>query len=438
MAEGRRSTKFPDGCKCVSGIAEFYSFHDAVNVEAAQLSFSETKVTPQNGIGSEPYEFHFEPVNGTFLCLHSMYMSCKARIVRADGSDCDDTDRVSLVNNTLMSMWKSIETRINNFTINPSSSYNVPYKAIMTALLSYDKEGSALTPSNFVLDTPEHYDTLDDQNIGFRDRRQRTLDSAEFDMCGPICADFLKSNNFLAPNNRLSLKFTRASDDFIFLANTVTNYKLQITSLAIYARRIKLDPSILPSVVRPRLAQQYMTPFTEVKEYALAAGIHRWDAKLYSSSTLPAHIIVGQVDTRGAVGVKYRNPFRFQHFDIKRINLRMNGIRIPNEPLEPDFEEKLYMRSFLHMYLNSGKYRMESGNCISEKQFRSGATLFPFDLTPDQCLNYHKHRSTSGVLELEIEWENPLPTGVTVFVHASSDQIILLGEDNIQPQITII
>lgn len=438
--EGGGSLKFPEGCKCTSGIAEYYSYHEPINVETAQLSYSEIKVTPQNGMGSDPFEFHIETVNGSFLCLHNMYLYFRGRVVRQDGSPIGSGEEVSLINNPLMSMWRSIETKLGNSTVNPSSSYHIPYKAMLPTLLSYDpnKNSGTLSTSLFIMDEPGLYDVLSDENDGYHERRQRIANSAEFDLCGPICVDFLKSNNFLAPGKKMTLKFTRASNEFLFLTNTAGEYKLEIKALAIYGRRIKVDPSIIRSILRPMSPQQYIVPFTEVKEYALPAGIRSWNTKIYSSHTLPSHIIVAQVATAAAVGSKSRNPFNFQHFDLNLINLRLNGIRVPNEPLEPDFENELIMRSYLHMFMNSGKYRMDDGNCISEEQFKDGSTIFPFDLTPDQCLNFHKHRSVSGVLELEIAWAQPLPEGVTVLIHASSEQVILLGEDSVQPQVTII
>ena len=142
MSEGVGSMRLtPDNC--VSSVSKNFAYYEPIPIEDGQASFFEEKVIPTNGLGSDPYEFVFEPMGDNFLCLNSMHMYVRAKVLDGDRLNIDDTDDVAPVNNLLSSMWRTIETRVNNVIINPNSSYNIPHKAMMESLLSIEDEKTA-------------------------------------------------------------------------------------------------------------------------------------------------------------------------------------------------------------------------------------------------------------------------------------------------------
>ena len=54
--------------------------------------------------------------------------------------------------------------------------------------------------------------------------------------------------------------------------------------------------------------------------------------------------------------------------------LNVDGRQIPTKPLQPDFENNGYIRSYMGIYTSTGKM---------EEDYAKGNTLFGFDLTPD-------------------------------------------------------
>jgi hypothetical protein len=167
---------------------------------------------------------------------------------------------------------------------------------------------------------------------------------------------------------------------------------------------------------------------TLMKTYALPAGLTSHTQSLFTGGVLPKTVIVFQVDSRGFDGTYKNNPFYFQHFNLNRIALRINGRSVPSDSLTPDFTKKLFSREYQHMFMNTGSYRLDRGNCISIKQFEDGLTIFPFDLTPDHCNGYHLHKGTSGNVDLELSWSQALAKPVMLMVYAAFDQAIILTE----------
>lgn len=440
--EGVGNLRLPDGCKCVSSISQNFGYYDLPVIETAQASFYEDKILPTNGLDSDPYEFIIETVGDTFLCMNNMYMYCKAKAVKADGTDFADGIEVAPINNTLSSLWRTVETKLNNVTINPSSSYNYAQKNYLQSILSFEGTNYNVKQAGvWHLDEPGHVDSATDENKGYKARKAIIKTSKPFDMCGEIGADFLRSDNHLAPGNKLSLRFTRSADSFFFVTSVEEKFKLKILDLAIYVRRLRLTPEALSKVIKPRMSQRYMSTHTEMKEFPLAAGIQQWGTKIFAGGRLPKQVIVAMVKTKSQVGDYKANPFNYKHFGIKKINLKMNGTRIPQEPLELDISKDIFQRAFNHLFMNTGKYRINSGNCISDDAFQKGYTVFPFDLTPDLCNGFHTHAGNDGSLELEIEWADALTQGITVLVYAASDQIVFVnggeGNPDRQPQVSV-
>ena len=436
--EGVGALKLPDGCKCQKSISQNFGFYDPPIIEAAQKESFEERFLPINGLDSDPYEFNIETVGDTFLHMDSMYLYLQAKIVKGDGGNIAAGANVALANCAISTIWKTVELKLNNVTVNPASSYNIAHKSYIENLLTYDGDDyNVLRAGGWQMDTAGKHDVMGAANKGFTDRKALAKESKLFDLCGRIPCDFLYSDNHLAPGNRLTLRFTKNADSFIINSDDAAKeYKLKITQMAVYGRRIRLTPEALSKIWKPNQTQRYLTSYTEMKEYPLAAGVSSFTTKLYAGGKLPKSIIIAQVETAALVGSYTRNPLTFNHQNIQKINLKLNGTRIPQDVLEMDFNKGLIQRAFQHIFMNTGKYNTNSSNSITSHHFKDGCTIFPFDLTPDQCNRYHTHGGYDGTLELEITWSAALPQGVTIMTLASSDQIVYLSPKS-SPQVVV-
>ena len=56
---------------------------------------------------------------------------------------------------------------------------------------------------------------------------------------------------------------------------------------------------------------------------------------------------------------------------------------IPSKPLTPDFQSKLYARSYLILFSDLNCYHCWQNINIAYSEYDEGHTLFAFDLTPD-------------------------------------------------------
>ena len=420
------TAKLPAGCRCVQGVAPQFAYHDDIDVESAQQGHFTDKVIPLNGLSSEPYEFVLEPMADYFIDLNSAHLYTKVQVMAADGKtavgDKTAVTDLKVVDNLHSSMWRMIETKVNNVTIHPESASSHPYRAQMEYLLSVEKENlGSFTTTGFA--------ATDDE---FKAKQHKA-----FDLCGPVALDILRVNKHLAPGNKLSLTFHRSPHNFVLQVDPApagnaapTAYKLKVLDIALYVNRIRLRPDVLAQTLGGLTQpQHYLTSHTEVKDFPVASSISQSNLKLYSGGVLPHQVVVGFVETEALTGSYTADPLKFQHFDLDQVCLRVNGVRLPQDPLEPDGGEDA--RTLLHLYQNTGKYRVNGGNSITADTFKTEHFLIPFDLTPDQCNNFHRHAGRTGSLDLELAWSKPLPKPITVVVLSVFNQVIQLrGEVN--------
>ena len=195
-------------------------------------------------------------------------------------------------------LWEHVEVSLNDRILNPVSSAYANYKSYMETILSYDDQArnGFLRAGLFALDNPGQFDTcsvgVNPLNPGYRERYNLVRGSGTFDMTAPIAADFLRCDNHLAPNNQLTIKLSRANDEFLLMRSAAapTTYKLRILDLRIRWVAVRLSDT----VPVPRI-ERYITTRTELGVESLPAGLGRKTISVFSGGKMPKSVIVAMV-----------------------------------------------------------------------------------------------------------------------------------------------
>ena len=133
------------------------------------------------------------------------------------------------------------------------------------------------------------------------------------------------------------------------------------------------------------------------------------------------------------------NPYVFKHFKLNHLALRVNNVVTTNSELTPDFEKHLYAREYSRLFTQTGKRGSTSqGVLISEKDFANNHTLFPFDLTPDECNSRHLHLGKQAKLDVEMRWAEALEDPIIVLVMATFDQVMHIDNGTGKVKISLI
>ena len=365
-----------------------------------------------SGIDGNIIDFELPPQgDGVYLNMRDLRIYGRAKIVKADGTDLDETIKMAPVNDFGRVLFTTVEARLNENILSTSSFSDTHYKSYLSDILTQPSSlNNLLQTQMFYPDTAGEFTTTGDANVGFKERAELCKGSKVFDFTAPIQCDFLNSNAHLGPGNKLSFRLHRGTNEQLIMAQANADYKLKLDHLVILYSRI------ITNLPTPKL-EVHLYPHTEVMKFPMAKDTTNIELKLQQGGDLPRAAIVFFVKTAAMNGDYPKNMLEFEHLKISRINARKNGSSIPAEPLEPKFETGVVGRELNHLFQNIGVHRSGRGGFIDRAKFLGGYTVFPFDLSPDTCGGYHMHNPSTGTLTIEARCEAmAAPTTAIVYL----------------------
>ena len=73
------------------------------------------------------------------------------------------------------------------------------------------------------------------------------------------------------------------------------------------------------------------------------------------------------------------------------------------------------------LFTATGKLNRDEGIDIKREEYKEGYSLFGFDISPSICNGGHTEPIKRGTLKLELEFQNALPSTISVVVYADLD-----------------
>lgn len=402
----------------------------------------------------------------TYRDLSSIYLKLKIRLLKTRLGGLftpDDKSTTGVVNNILHSLFRQCTIYLNGKPIAQSDN-NYSYRAYIENLLNYGQDAASthLETIGWALDNgdmemPRKNDDgdadqnagdddgadvdkkiVDDQtsgiNSGFKNRKKLFDNSVIVEVMGKIHGDFFNQPKLLMNNIDVRIAMAIEKSDFYVMSEIATDVEsfIRIEDATMYMNHVTVNPNILlahQSILQKRNAI-YPYRRVECKSYTVPANNFSLSLDNIVTGQLPNLLVFGMVDNNAYTGNRGKNPFNFKHNNVSSFNLTVNGVQVPNQPIQFDYGgdcNPISTRGYNTLFKGTGIHFFDKGHQITKKFFDNGCFLLAFDLTND--LSYNNNFGSGnllnqGVIGIECRFSKALENTITCIVYAEYDGTI--------------
>ena len=281
--------------------------------------------------------------------------------------------------------------------------------------------------------TSRHFDSCAEANKGYTQSKALAAESKEIDMMGKLHIDLTFQNHYLLNGVEVRLRLIRFKDLFCLHGNAnQAKTKVFLKEMTLFVRKVKPNPAVQLAHVKAlqHATAKYLLRRVEVKSFTVSAGNRSITKENLFLGQLPTQLVVGVVDNDAYNGVITKSSFHFKHNNISFMTIYRDVVQILFKPLQPDFANDRFIRSYFRLFRQTGQYYRDTGNAISREQYKDGCTLFAFDLTPQMDssevgFELIKH----GNIRIEIHFATATACTLTVIVFAENDNLPEIDQD---------
>ena len=416
-------------CECMMGSVDLFS---TPPTQTSILQRSKVEFHPVANVSdSGPIEFYISPCDEDYFDLsdHTLELQCK--IVKLDGTSLPADAHVGFVNHPLHSLFSQVDVHLNEKLITiPSNTY--PYKAYLEKFLTYGPHArkSQFSCELFVKDSAGKMDAVDGTNKGLNERSGYTKESKSVTLRGSLHVELFRQERFLINKCNLRIKLIPHDRKF-YIMGKEDGYKVKIESARLEVMKVKMNPSVLNdhSLRIMKSTVKYPVRRSEIKSFSIPSGNLSTVKESLFSGQVPRRLIIGLLDSKAVTGDVKKNPFNFQHFSLNYLCCHVNGDRIPNRALTPDFTNGNFVRAYETLFTGMGIRNEDKSVEVRRVEYAEGYTLYILRLCAGEADSIAYDLVQNGTVRLEMKFKTPLPTTVTALVYAEFDNIIEIDRD---------
>ena len=96
-----------------------------------------------------------------------------------------------------------------------------------------------------------------------------------------------------------------------------------------------------------------------IKSYSIPKGTLTWSIDNVFLNDVPDKVYVALTSAEAFSGHIQKNPFNFQHMNVRLIGFDVNGRSQPSVPFTPHYEDSNYIEPYLSLYNATGRYQKD-------------------------------------------------------------------------------
>lgn len=383
------------------------------------------------GTNSGPIEFFIPGNDLDFIDLKDISLGIHAKVVGPANANLANDANVAPVNNWLHSLFSDVTISLNDTTIE-GGSHLYPYKAYLTNLFLYGREGkkSQLQASGWAKDQAGNFNEV--ANTGFVTRKAWISESTLFEMEGPLLLDICMQGKLLLNQVNMRIKLTRSSPLFNLLSLDAQALAANVTISTAYlkVKHVKVSPDRIRQIESGLALQNAIYPIqrTELVTYTVPQGIQSHVRENLFHSRRPKMLVIGMLPNADFNGTYKTNPFRFPHLNLTSIGLYIDGMPIPHIPLTPNYPERNYAEVYRNLFRVAGFLNDDGDLDITMNDFVNGYTLYGYVLSPDGKINGNIGQPQyNASIRIEVKFSTALTNAINILCMAVYDDEVQIS-----------
>lgn len=408
-----------NSCACVGSQLDLFT------VPGTQTSQEKNTYVPHYPIADSAevaLEFDVKPSTMyTDLADTRLYLRCKV-VNKADGSAINSED-ISVSNMLFHALIQRIDVYVGDTLVTQSNGF-YPWKAAIETLLNFGRDAKKSQLANIMYSK----DTSDGLG-GVVKRKNYIRQSKEFELWGPLHVDFFFQPKYLLNNVPIRIKINRSAPEFYMINHTAEPCKIVITEATLWIRRVDIASSVELAHAKALHSQKnaiYPMHRGEIEVVSVPRYQQTVTKDNLFMTRLPKKLIIAMVPNDVFNGKESANTFEFKHYNIKTLEVSLDGENVCGTPLNFDFANQKYMRAYDGLFHAFNRSYADTGTDITYEDFRDRYALFCFDLTADGCGNNTNHFELikQGNLRLKLHFQRPLEDSITLIVYGEFESIL--------------
>ncbi|XP_074596225.1 uncharacterized protein F54H12.2-like [Brevipalpus obovatus] len=410
---------------------------DLFGVPPTQLSIEqgyETEHRPLSILSSSaPIEFVIATAADEYILFSESYLMLKFRLTDVVRPTADNTtdpwNDISFVNNLLGSMFEACKISIGNKELTFSSG-NYAWRSYLENFLGYGNEAK-----NSHLMCGGYFDSHEDfffkdtyKPVGGEDKQK----SRPISLLGKLHTDLTFQERAIIGGADIRIQLIPNSPQFYVKLQTPVKFRVEFLSCSFMAYRMKATAEMARAHAKALSVSPMKYPITrtEVKYITVPKGVSDANLDNIIIGQLPRRVIFGMVTSDEFYGKTNVSPFTFSHFNVNYVSLNADGVQYPSRPFTPDFVNDDYIREYYSLFQALNQNGTNSTVNISRFKYKTGNTLFAFNLTPDLSSGgRHLNPIKRGSLNLSLKFASALLKTIVVIVFCEFDNLIQIAAD---------
>ena len=375
------------------------------------------EVFPQTGPRGPTLDFVISGDQRNCIDMNYIHLAVQAAIYKPNGQEKIDYsygEPVVFTNNTLHSLFSQIEIYLNGILVADSNN-TYHHRAFLETELTTNSDSK----DSWTICQGYEFDSAiadGDKGRWFTDRLKKTLNkNYTTDLYGALYVDFFTCEKLLIPEVELRIKLYRASNEFSLIAQDNKMYAAIIEKGSLFVRKITLTESVRLSIERTLTKAPARYPYIEslCKSFIIQAGQNSFIKESIFGTEPIRRLTLCMVPNAQFRGSYSTNPFDYQKFDLKRIEIvRGNGLPNAGTPIDTEDNTRLYYNTMTALGFKNG------GNKISLDGFEN-KYMSTFDLTSSQEASKNLTlfpELTGAPITLKLLFSKALPEAVEIFL----------------------